>query len=99
MTRTGQCSRSRGGFGSRPGEIVSLLRILPFSPRVAKRLRLAPPARAVAETRLFAQMQASFERNLDFLLHKDPEVEDAGPFHWTDLAELPELLDRLGVRG
>ncbi|WP_395709103.1 hypothetical protein [Reyranella sp.] len=80
-------------------EIPTTLYALPFSPRVAKRLRLAPPARAVAETRLFAQMQASFERNLDFLLHKDPEVEDAGPFHWTDLAELPELLDRLGVRG
>ncbi|MGD9883841.1 hypothetical protein [Reyranella sp.] len=80
-------------------EIPTTLYALPFSPRVAKRLGLAPPARAIAEARLFAQMQASFERNLDFLLHKDPEVEDPRPFHWTDLAALPALLDELGVRG
>lgn len=76
-------------------EIPTTLYALPFLPRVVKRLGMAPPARTVAEARLFAQMQASFERNLDFLLHKDPEVEDARPFHWTDLAELPELLERL----
>jgi nucleoside 2-deoxyribosyltransferase len=83
-----------------PGVIVEIpttLYALPFSPRVAKRLGLAPAARAVAEARLFAQMQASFERNLDFLLHKDPEVEEAGLFRWTDLADLPKLLDELGV--
>jgi hypothetical protein len=76
-------------------EIPTTLYALPFSPRVMKRLGMAPHARTVAEARLFAQMQASFERSLDFLLHKDPEVEDARPFHWTDLAGLPELLDRL----
>lgn len=79
-------------------EIPTTLYALPFLPRVVKRLGLASPASTLAEARLFAQMQASFERTLDFLLHEDPEVEDARLFHWTDLADLPELLGRLGVR-
>src|SRR5262249_44312628 len=84
-----------------PGVIVEIpttLYALPYAPRVAKRLASAPPARAGAEARLFAPMQASFERKLDFLRAKDPEVEDTAPFHWTALAGLPRLLGELGVR-
>ena len=85
-----------------PGVIVEIpttLYALPFSLRFKKRLALATPAEAAAEAWLLSQMQASFERNLGALLREDKEVQDAGPFHWTDLADLPKLLDELGVGG
>lgn len=77
-----------------PGVIVEIpttLYALPFSPRVEKRLRLSPDD-PDAEERLLRHMQASFERTLAFLLHRDREIENRRPFRWANLEELPALL-------
>jgi len=80
-------------------EVPTTLYALQYSPRV-RRWNSPGIPRHIGDAhrqRLLNEMQAAFERNLQYQLRAEPEAGRHIPFYFVSIAELPEQLRKLGV--